>query len=65
MFCRSVRGAPYMARGLLVRFVVCLPDRGVLCFVGVFVVRPTGGVLVSLELVVASGGAAEIKTSAV
>ena len=65
MFCRSVRGAPHMVRGLLVRFVVCLPDRGVLCFVGVFVVRRTGGVLVSLELVVASGGVAEMKKSAV
>ena len=41
MFCRSVRVAPNMARGLLVRFVVCLPDRGVLCFIGVFVLRRT------------------------
>ena len=39
MFCRSVRSAPHMARGLLVRFVACLPD--VVCFVGVFVVRRT------------------------
>ena len=41
MFYRSVRAAPNIARGLLVRFVVCLPDRGVLCFVGVFVVHRT------------------------
>ena len=40
MFCRSVRSAPHMARGLLVRFVACLPD--VVCFVVVFVVTVHG-----------------------